>query len=195
MTSAGQGEGRADPRAAFYRMHHRRLVGYFGRRVSDLGEAEALAQETWMAFLRRFDSYQKMYQDPVAPLFVIARRKLVDWYRDKGKSPELPGDEVLGERLAQAAAACPDVISQTDLRIDLHRTIARLTPRQREAVELRYVDGLDRETVAALMGITVDGVKKLISAAVTTLRTAKDLAGYPPPTASDAGTTCKEVRK
>ncbi|GAB2768662.1 RNA polymerase sigma factor [Streptomyces bullii] len=76
---AGQeAEGRTDPRAAFYRAHHPKLVGYIRRRIGDQGEAEALAQETWIAFLRRFDYYQQVYDNPVGPLFVIARRKVAD---------------------------------------------------------------------------------------------------------------------
>ncbi|MGV9942460.1 RNA polymerase sigma factor [Streptomyces sp. NPDC003401] len=186
-------EGRTDPRAAFYRAHHPKLVGYIRRRIGDQGEAEALAQETWIAFLRRFDYYQQVYDNPVGPLFVIARRKVADWHKGQEKVPDLPGDDGLGERLAQIAQDRADAIGLAGLRIDLSRAVARLTPRQREALQLRYVDGLDRRAVAELMGITVDGVKKLISTAVRTLHTAQDLAAYPPPTTTSR--THREVRK
>ncbi|MER6374440.1 RNA polymerase sigma factor [Streptomyces mirabilis] len=189
-----QGEGRTDPRAAFYHAHHPKLVGYIQRRIGDQSEAEALAHETWIAFLRRFEHYQQTYNNPVGPLFVIARRKVADWYTAQDKTPELPGDDGLGERLAQITQDRPDAIGLATVRIDLTRAVARLTPRQREALLLRYVDGLDRQAVAELMGITVDGVKKLIGTAVQTLRTAQDLSAYPPHTPA-TGRTHKEVRK
>ncbi|WP_435219169.1 RNA polymerase sigma factor [Streptomyces sp. bgisy034] len=196
MTSEAGHEagGRTDPRAAFYRAYHPQLVGYIQRRIADNGEAEALAQETWIAFLLRFDHYQQTYDNPVGALFVIARRKIADWYQTQDKVPELSGDDGLGERLAQIAQDRPDVIGLAGLRLDLSRAVARLTPRQREALQLRYVDGLDRPAVAELMGITVDGVKKLTSTAVKTLRAAQDLVSYPPRTTTTSRTH-REVRK
>ncbi|MDX2557259.1 RNA polymerase sigma factor [Streptomyces stelliscabiei] len=170
-----------------------RWSGYIRRRIGDRGEAEALAHEIWIAFLRRFDHYQQVYDNPVGALFVIARRKVADWRQEQDKAPDLPGDDGLGDRLAQIAQDRMDMIGLAGLRIDLSRAVARLTPRQREALLLRYVDGLDRQAVASLMGITVDGVKKLISTAVKTLRTAQDLASYPPPTTTSR--MHREVRK
>ncbi|MFJ2007772.1 RNA polymerase sigma factor [Streptomyces chartreusis] len=195
MTAREQGEGRTDdPRAALYRAHHARLVGYIKRRVGDLGEAESLAHEAWLAFLLRFDHYQEKYDEPVAPLFVIANRKVTDWYADRKKLPDLPGDDGLDERLAKITQNRQDQMSRADLRMDLKAGIARLTPRQREALVLRYVDDLGRPTVAELMGITVEGVKKLIGTALNTLRTAHGLADYvPQPTTTSS--TRKEVRK
>ncbi|MEU3290528.1 RNA polymerase sigma factor [Streptomyces longwoodensis] len=191
---AGQeAKGRTDPRAAFYRAHHAKLVGYIRRRVGDQGEAEALAQETWIAFLRRFDYYQQVYDNPVGPLFAIARRKIADWHKRQQKAPDLLGDDGLSERLAQIAQDRADPIGLAGLRLDLSRAVTRLTPRQREALQLRYVDGLDRRAVADLMGITIDGVKKLTSTAVRTLHTAQDLTAYPPPTTTSR--THREVRK
>ncbi|MFE1076812.1 sigma-70 family RNA polymerase sigma factor [Streptomyces sp. NPDC058783] len=68
--------------------------------------------------------------------------------------------------------------------MDLKQSVARLAPRQHEPLALRYIDGLDRETVAELMGITVEGVKKLLGTAVRTLRTSPDLTGSASSTAT-----------
>ncbi|MDX3696506.1 sigma-70 family RNA polymerase sigma factor [Streptomyces europaeiscabiei] len=103
-----------------------------------------------------------MYDNPAGALFVFSRRKVADWRQEQDKAPDLPGDDGFGERLAQIAQDRMDMIGLAGLRIDLSRAVARLNPRQCEALLLRYVDGLDRQAVASLMGITVDGVKKLI---------------------------------
>ncbi|MFJ6919461.1 RNA polymerase sigma factor [Streptomyces sp. NPDC101133] len=63
-------------------------------------------------------------------------------------------------------------------------SVARLAPRQHEPLALRYIDGLDRETIAELMGITVEGVKKLLGTAVRTLRTSPDPTGSASSTAT-----------
>jgi RNA polymerase sigma-70 factor (ECF subfamily) len=177
-SEAQQSEGRADPRAAFYRAQHPRLVGFIRRRIGDEHEAEAMAQETWMAFLRRFSHYQVRYDDPVAVLYVIARRMIADWYRAQNRTPALLADEGVAERLARLAQDQPDGTAMADLRIDLAHAVTRLTPRQREALQLYYVDGLGRPAVAELMGVTIDGVKKLIGSALKTLREAQDLKDY-----------------
>lgn len=189
-----QAEGRTDPRAALYRERHPQLVGFIWRRIGgDRSEAEALAQETWIAFLRRFDAYQQDYDNPIAPLFVIARRKVIDWSKAQNRAPQLLDGEDFGEHL-MAAQSASDAIDHAGLRIDLARAAAHLTPRQREALQLYYIDGQDRSAVAELMGITVDGVKKLLSVAIKALSTGRGLDSYLPPTAG-LSRTCKEVRK
>ncbi|MFJ8955220.1 RNA polymerase sigma factor [Streptomyces sp. NPDC102381] len=99
---AGEAEGHADPRVAFYRDHHPRLVGYVHRRVHDKAEAEALAHETWLVFLRRFDHYWATYDAPVGPLFVIARRLISDWHGQRTPAL-LPGDDGLGAQRVVAS--------------------------------------------------------------------------------------------
>ncbi|MGC0344383.1 RNA polymerase sigma factor [Streptomyces sp. SLBN-8D4] len=187
-----QAEGRTDPRAAFYRAHHSQLVGFIRRRIKHADEAEPLAHDTWLAFLGRFETYRH-YDNPAGPLFVIARRKISDWFAKQNIMDQLPGDD-LGEYLTRMAQNMPDMIGQVGMRIDLARAVTRLTPRQREALMLYYVDGLPRPAVAQLMGISVDGVKKLIATAVKELRKGQTLDSYLPAMTS-ASRTRKEVRK
>ncbi|MCV2463341.1 hypothetical protein OEB94_29130 [Streptomyces sp. ICN988] len=47
------------------------------------------------------------------------------------------------KQLTQAAQICPDRIGLADLLMDLKQSVARLAPRQHEALALRYIDGLD----------------------------------------------------
>jgi RNA polymerase sigma factor (sigma-70 family) len=185
----GEADGHADPRVAFYRAHHERLFRYVDRRVRDKGAVADICQNVWRAYFHRFARWQP-YDDVAAPLFVIAHRRIVDWYEEENRGAELPGDEVLTERVSQVALDAHDVWGPVDLHVDLTQAIARLTQRQREALCLRYVDGLDRSTVARLMGISVDGVKKLIATAVRELRTMPELDGYRYPVG-----TRREVRK
>ncbi len=98
--------------------------------------------------------------------------------------PRPAGDDDLYEQLTQAAKICPDRIGFADLRIDLKQSVARLAPRQHEPLALLYIDGLDRETIAELMGLTVEGVKKLLGTAVRTLRTSPDPTGSTSSTAT-----------
>ncbi|MFE1207492.1 hypothetical protein ACFW5V_38105 [Streptomyces sp. NPDC058762] len=48
----------------------------------------------WNAFLRHFARHQETYDEPVAPLFVIARRKIADWYVVRSRRPDPPATTV-----------------------------------------------------------------------------------------------------
>ncbi|MFJ2723067.1 RNA polymerase sigma factor [Streptomyces sp. NPDC087437] len=132
-----------------------------------------ICQQVWVAYFRH--SWQG-YHDVVAPLFVIARRRVADWYEESGRAAELPGDAFLCETLDQYPPE--DASTGLDMRVDLQKALARLPERQRQAVTLRYIDGLDRQSAATLMGIGVDGLKKLTSAAIRALRTMPELQDY-----------------
>lgn len=164
-----------DPRLAVYREQHPRLVGYVGRRVRDESAVADICQQVWVAYFRR--SWQG-YEDPVAPLFVIARRRVADWFEKAGKAAELPGDAFLYEVLDRGRDGEGEESDRAAARMDVQQALARLSERQRQAVTLRYIDDLDRGSAAELMGIGVEGLKKLISAAMQELRAMPELQGY-----------------
>lgn len=160
-----------------YRAQHERLFRYVARRVRDRNAVADICQNVWKAYFHRFDRWQP-YDDLAAPLFVITQRRIADWYEEQNRAADLPGEEVLTERLSEIQRGGHDAWGPVDSRVDLEQALARLTQRQREALCLRYVDGLDRTTVARLMGISIDGVKKLIATAVKELRKMPELDGY-----------------
>ncbi|WP_405814080.1 sigma-70 family RNA polymerase sigma factor [Streptomyces sp. NBC_01390] len=164
-----------DPRLSVYRAQHPRLAGYVGRRVRNEAAVADICQQVWVAYFRR--SWQG-YTDEVAPLFVIARRRIADWYEEAGRAADLPGDAFLYETLDRGRDDEQAESDRANIRVDLQQALTRLTERQRQAVTLRYIDGLDRGTAAALMGIGVDGLKKLTSAAVRELRSMPELQDY-----------------
>lgn len=164
-----------DPRLPLYQAQHARLAGYVGRRVRDETAVQDICQQVWTAYFRR--SWQG-YDDEVAPLFVIARRRVADWYEQSGKAAELPGDAVLHETLDQQPYGRSEESAQADVRVDLQQALARLPKRHRQVVTLRYIDGLDRRTTATLMGIGIERLKKLTSAAIQELRAMPELQDY-----------------
>lgn len=59
-------------------------------------------------------------------------------------------------------------------RLVVDELLQRLSPRERIAVELRFVEDLDRATIAELMDIGVEGVKTLLRRGVRKLRDSMD---------------------
>ena len=66
------------------------------------------------------------------------------------------------------------------VELDLHRAIARLSPRQRQAVVLRYWHDLDVAACADAMGVSTGSVKQHLSRAQTALADAPELAREEP---------------
>ena len=56
------------------------------------------------------------------------------------------------------------------LKLMVEELLAELTPRQREAIYLRYVQGLDYEEIAQSLGMSADSVRKLVYRAMVSLR-------------------------
>lgn len=169
--------GEEDPNGsleAFYGANSERLRRYVGKRVN-AQVAEDLCQSAWLAFFPKWERY-RYYDSPLAVLLKIAKRLIADWYDDR-RGEELPGGDEIDQLAGELLLRCPD-LSGDDVRIDLKAALAGLTERQRDAISLRYVDDLDRKTVAAELGITVDGVKKALRTALLKLRESGLLAGY-----------------
>ncbi|MFE2219779.1 RNA polymerase sigma factor [Streptomyces canus] len=108
----------ADPRLAVYRAHPPRLAGYVGRQVRDETAVADICQQVWLAYFRR--SWHE-YEDEVAPLFVITRRRIADWYEEAGRYADLPGDAFLYETLDQSRDRGPAESDRADVRVDVQQ--------------------------------------------------------------------------
>lgn len=93
-------------------------------------------------------------------LYAIARNVVTDLHRARSTVPLLESD---------AASAVVD-FSARDEALDLHRLLARLTPEQREVVELRLA-GLSGPEIAEALGRTPGSVRALQFRAYQHLRT------------------------
>ncbi|MFF0201335.1 SigE family RNA polymerase sigma factor [Streptomyces sp. NPDC005017] len=81
-----------------------------------------------------------------------------------------------------------DGTSAADLRITVAQALARLTPRQRTMLVLRYFEDLSETEVASVLGCTVGTVRSTTHRSLARLRgLAPELAGPTPPGEPAAG--------
>lgn len=75
------------------------------------------------------------------------------------EEPDFPVDQII-------------IAKETDkaLQQQLEKALEALTPRQREAIFLRFYEGLSYEEVAAVLQITIKGTYKIIARAIQQLR-------------------------
>lgn len=88
------------------------------------------------------------------------RRAILTTYIDRGRRiTRWRGIAPLEYRPDVLPAATPEV----DLRLDLHEELAKLSPRERACLVLRYYDDLKVDDIAATLGISSGAVKRYLS--------------------------------
>ncbi len=116
-------------------------------------------QETLIAALRGLDDLRTP-EAAGAWLFAIAGRKIVDAARARARRP-VPTD-ALEEHVA--------VWHDPEDHGGIWAEVARLPPKQREAVGLRYLADLPHEDVAVVMGTSVEAARRNVFEGLRRLR-------------------------
>jgi RNA polymerase sigma-70 factor (ECF subfamily) len=138
----------------------------------DAEEYEEIAQETWMAVIRGRERYSPRARF-VTYLFSIARRRTMDRWRRRGRSPEWEPEAAAPDSFAAPIQYEPE--HQADnaaFGADLLLAIEALPILQREAFLLRAEGGLGVEEIAAVTGTNRETAKSRLRFALARLRTA-----------------------
>ncbi len=150
------------------------LLRYALRRTGRDDLARELVQDTWLAAITSFGSFEGR-SSLRTWLISILRRKLVDAIRrsrpkvDLDSVPELAAPAESRERLDDEAAS----------ELLLER-LATLSPKERRAVELCDVEGRDRDEAAAILGVRRETLRVLLHRGRRRLREALESAGHGP---------------
>lgn len=131
-----------------------RLRSYFSRRLSSLpDEVEDLVQETLLALHLQRGTY-----DPAWPVgawaFAIARHKLTDLFRRRGRR------EALHEPLDELdEASHPVVADERPAQRDLARLLEALPAAQCSAIVMTRIEGLSMAEASGRSGVSVAALK------------------------------------
>ena len=157
-------EGSRDAFAAIYQLHGESLIAYGLRLCPD---RDLLKDQVQELFVELWQSRKNLSPTDNIKfyLFKALRFKLIRAGKRRrpavifsqkpdhfeGPSPDGPVEESIIERE-----------SQESRRLLLKRSLARLTPRQQEAIQLRFYQGFTQAQVAALMEMNYQSVSNLI---------------------------------
>jgi RNA polymerase sigma-70 factor (ECF subfamily) len=158
-----------------FEQHFARLFRYLDRSLGDAQLAADLAQE---AFVRLFDRGE-MPDEPIAWLITVAANLLRDDKRRTTRRLRLlaraPDDVPHATAPPDPAAA----IDQAERRDQVRAALARLAPRDRDALLLRH-SGYSYREIALALGITETGVGTVLLRAGASFRKAyQELHGDP----------------
>ena len=118
--------------------------------LRDRGAAEEVTALAFERAYRRRRSFNPKRGSRRAWLFGIARNAALDELRRRSRQAELaaePEDE-------RATGAAEDAAEASLRRSTVRAAIARLAPRERELIALKYFAGLANSEIAAVVGIS-----------------------------------------
>jgi RNA polymerase sigma-70 factor, ECF subfamily len=154
----------------------RDVFRYVLRRVHRQEEAEDITGEVFASAFAALPRFRGECP-PYLWLLQIARRKIIDAGRRRAARRETLASELAGEDLAVEtiwqAPAAPErpeaALARTEARRVLRDLISQLTPEQREAVSLKYWEGLTVAEIAVVMGKSEASVNSLLQRARASL--------------------------
>lgn len=144
------------------------LVFRFLRRRLDGSEqiVEDLTEDVFVKVYEKLDRYVERGLPFTAWLYRIAHNHLVDYLRSLPRLSTHSLDEVAEMPEPETTSDYTRVLD----RQSLEPALARLTPEQRQAVELRFLQGMSVAETATTMGRSDEAVKKLQARALANLR-------------------------
>ena len=159
----------AHDKAAFaelYDRHADRVLRHIVRVVNDAREAEDLTAQT---FLRAWEAIER-YQDRGAPfsawLLRIAHNLAVSHLRGRRDHSVLEDRYIDEKRLGNPERALEQAFDETSVR----EAVRQLREEQRQVIMLRFMNELDYEQVAAMLGKSVPTVRVIQHRAIGKLR-------------------------
>jgi RNA polymerase sigma-70 factor (ECF subfamily) len=154
---------------AFYRRFAGVVLAVANRILSSRAEAEEVLQEIFTELWRRAPQYERERASVTTWVLTVARSRALDALRARSRRPGGAGEE-------SAIAPAPDEERPDERALAQQRSaavrsaIGRLTPDQRQAVELAYFDGLSHSEIAARLNLPLGTVKSRILSAMKLLR-------------------------
>ena len=158
-----------DPRAfeELYARYSPRVFGYLFQRLNgDAEEAEDLTADVFTRVYEKIDAFQPQGAPLSAWVFRIAHNRLIDSIRRRPRHVQVTLDDAPELTAAPAFGSIDQQLALDQIKVGL----IRLTPEQRQVIELRFLEGKSVAETAAIVGRNEDAVKKLQARGLASLR-------------------------
>ncbi len=169
-TSAGREWHETDADGAveqLYAAHWRSLVRLSCLLVHDLGTAEEVVQDAFVAVHRRWDGIR----DPHKALAYL-RRSVVNGSRSRLRHLKVVRAHAERQPVPDSVRGADEAVMESARRESVLDALAELPRRQREVIALRYYVDLSEADIAETLGISRGAVKSHASRGAAALREA-----------------------
>jgi RNA polymerase sigma-70 factor (ECF subfamily) len=157
--------------AQLYRLTLDRVTRYVAVRMHD-HDRDAIADCVHDAYCFALAEPILIGDDPVGSMLRLAARAITrhQWSKRRYiRAAYTLGEDQLTSLLPDLPAPGQLAASEAVTRVTVMHALARLTPDQRRAIQLRHIDGYPRDAAAQAMGRTVNAVRHLERAALRRL--------------------------
>lgn len=157
---------------SLYEAHHRQAIGLAYRLLGDMGDAEDVVQDAFLAVWQSLDRYDPARGTPRTWLLSIVRNRALDVLRSRRVHPVRPLDEN-----APLVDGGTDVVRLVEARLDSSRARAALTTlpdEQRQTIEMAYLVGLSHSQIASRTDEPLGTIKGRIRLGLQRMRVVLD---------------------
>jgi RNA polymerase sigma-70 factor (ECF subfamily) len=155
---------------ALYDAYHRQAIGLAYRLLGDLGDAEEVVQEVFLAAWRSGHTYDPARGSLHTWILSMVRNRSIDVLRARQRRPVQP----LAEGV-DPPDLLSDVPTEAVANVDAEtarQALDRLPPEQKQVIELAYFGGLSHSEIAAQLAAPIGTVKGRIRLGLDRLRVA-----------------------
>lgn len=161
-------QGDADSLARLYEHYYARIFRYAFFRTGNRIDAEDVTEDVFLRMLEAINRFKWKGYPFSAWLFKIARNRVVDHYRRKGRQQDIPLETAFN-----VSDVGRDIDGEMDLKLSIeqvYESMGSLTKLQKEVIALRFASGLSVLETARAIGKKENAVKALQHAAVKKLK-------------------------
>ncbi len=158
------------PVARLYERHAPALFAYLRRRIPAREDAEDVLAQVFVAFIEQSDMGRLSEKEQVAWLWRVAHNKSIDAYR-RSRLRQGMDLELFADVIYENEEYAPEQISlRHEEYAQLYAYLERLPPVQREAMRLRFANGLRCAEIGVVLGKGEGTVRVMLSRALNFLR-------------------------
>lgn len=139
------------------------LLQYVTKHTDSKEDAEDIVQEVFLSCYRYKDKFDETRCGEHAWLYILAKNRLKNYYRDK--KPTVSLDEQVVEPEVDVDYA-EQVVHMMACRELTAKALRQLEPRSQKIIVLRFFQGKSHEEIAGLMGLATGNVRVIQSRAL-----------------------------
>lgn len=158
------------PVARLYERHAPALFTYLRRKTPSREDAEDVLAQVFVALIEHGDINRLSEKEQVAWLWQVAHNKAIDAYR-RSKVRQGMDLELFTDVIYEEDEHTPEQISlRHEEYAQLHAYLEQLSPAQREAMRLRFANGLRCAEIGEVLGKGEGAVRVMLSRTLNFLR-------------------------
>lgn len=180
--TSGSAEERRDALGALYERYNKRVFNVAWRVTGDWNRAQDVTQDVFLTLKDRVGSWRGD-ASLGSWLYRLAVNRAIDHRRREQRRPawrmgDGPLDEEVRRPRGEDASERPqDRLDLADARADVERALARLSPKLRAILVLRYLEGLSYEDLASVLACSLGTVKSRLNRAHAAFKEAMEAGG------------------